>query len=390
MRKTLIITADFPPIVGGISDYSLGLAEGLAANKHEVTVLAIYSKQLKDIIRPPSSPFQVVPLFVSSILPCKLFQILWELHRLLKKNRFDQTISTIWFPCGFSVFLLKPFFRFKTILCVHGADILRASLKFKAKPFIRLIAGTADTVICNSRFTKDMAMKLLNLSANQVHVVNPGFNPQKYQDKRPLPISEIRQIQELELLCQNKKVLLTVARLTPSKGHAHMIDALPELLKKHPDLIYVIVGMSPPQVSTKPALIAQITSLGLTNVATIFDDISENFIKRAYELSTVFVMLSQDVPEGGYFEGFGIVYLEAGFFAKPVIGSRSGGTADAIVDTQSGFLIDPLDQTALVAKIDLLLHDADLARAIGSFGKKRVLERFFWEKIVRHHNELFL
>jgi glycosyltransferase involved in cell wall biosynthesis len=252
MGKTLIITADFPPIVGGISDYSLGLAEGLAANKHSVTVLAIYSQKWKDKIQPPSSLFQVLPLFGSSILPVKLLQILWVLQRQHRSARFDQIISTIWFPCGFSVFLLKPFWRFKTILCIHGADVLRASLKFKAKPFIRLIAGTADAVICNSRFTKEMAMKLLKLSAHHVHVVNPGFNPQKYQDKRPLPIAESRQIGELELLCQNKKVLLTVARLTPSKGHAQVIDVLPDLLQKHPDLIYVIVGMSPSKFPPNP------------------------------------------------------------------------------------------------------------------------------------------
>ncbi len=376
-------------MVGGISDYSFGLASGLSANQHDVIVLAIFAKAVKNKIERPTLNFRVIEIFVSSALPIRIAQIIWAAHRILAQNKVHQVISTIWFPCGLTAFLLKPFYRFKHLPCLHGADVLRASLKFKAKPLIRRIAQKADAVMVNSRFTKSMVMSLLSLPPKLVQVVNPGLNPQKYQSPNLSQPLETAQIHELEKLCLNKIVLLTVARFTPSKGHAQMISALPVLCAKHPQLIYLIVGSSPPMISTKPALVQQIESLNLTQVVHIFDDVSTHFIQHALELCSVFVMLSQEVPEDGYCEGFGIVFLEAGFFAKPVIGSRSGGVPDAIVDGQSGFLVDPENQAEVIAKVNLLVQNPGLAAEMGAFGRKRVHDHFFWEKIVAGHGELF-
>jgi phosphatidylinositol alpha-1,6-mannosyltransferase len=150
-----------------------------------------------------------------------------------------------------------------------------------------------------------------------------------------------------------------------------------------------MVGNSPSKISTKSALISQIESLNLENHAFVFGDGSTSFIKHAFELSTVFLMLSQEVPEKGYFEGFGIVFLEAGYFGKPVIGSRSGGIPDAIEDSKSGFLVNSQDSETWVNKIEFLIQNPEQAQKMGEFGKRRVLDHFLWDKIILLHHANF-
>jgi phosphatidylinositol alpha-1,6-mannosyltransferase len=85
---------------------------------------------------------------------------------------------------------------------------------------------------------------------------------------------------------------------------------------------------------------------------------------------------------GGDFESFGIVYLEANSFGKPVIGGRSGGVPEAISDGVSGVLVDPEDLGELRSAIKRLLEDEELRLKLGSAGYTRVIEEFTWPTIV--------
>ena len=78
---------------------------------------------------------------------------------------------------------------------------------------------------------------------------------------------------------------------------------------------------------------------------------------------------------------FGIVVLEAWISGKPVIGCWSGGMPDMIRDGQNGFLVSWGDTTTLMNRIEILLDNAELGRAMGENGRKGVLERFTWEKV---------
>jgi phosphatidylinositol alpha-1,6-mannosyltransferase len=87
-------------------------------------------------------------------------------------------------------------------------------------------------------------------------------------------------------------------------------------------------------------------------------------------------MISRETPETKDIEGFGIVYLEAGLFGKPVIGSHSGGVTDAVLDRKTGFLVDPLNVKEISETMILLLQDTVLAKRLGEEGRNRVLSQF--------------
>ena len=100
-----------------------------------------------------------------------------------------------------------------------------------------------------------------------------------------------------------------------------------------------------------------------------------------YNAAEIFIMPSREL-ENGDVEGFGIVFLEANAYRKPVIGGKSGGVVDAIVDGKTGLLVNPTDAKEIAFAIIRLLGNKDYATQLGVQGRKRVERDFNWEVIV--------
>ena len=96
-----------------------------------------------------------------------------------------------------------------------------------------------------------------------------------------------------------------------------------------------------------------------------------------YAAADVFVMPTR-VGDDGSVEGFGIVFLEAGSQGVPVVGPRLGGSEDAIVDGETGFLVDADDPADIARRLLELLRDPALRRTMGAAGKRRAFEPTDW------------
>jgi phosphatidylinositol alpha-1,6-mannosyltransferase len=83
--------------------------------------------------------------------------------------------------------------------------------------------------------------------------------------------------------------------------------------------------------------------------------------------------------DDGDVEGFGMVFLEANAAGKPVIGGRSGGTSEAILDGQTGFLVDPSEDQELRDALQTLLNDDKLRQTMGAAGLLRARTDFSWD-----------
>jgi phosphatidylinositol alpha-1,6-mannosyltransferase len=97
-----------------------------------------------------------------------------------------------------------------------------------------------------------------------------------------------------------------------------------------------------------------------------------------YRECDIFVMINRRVFEDGMekTEGFGLVFLEASLFAKPVIAGRCGGAVDAVVDGETGLLVDPGSTAEVAAAILALLTCPVEAKRLGAAGRERVLREF--------------
>ena len=149
---------------------------------------------------------------------------------------------------------------------------------------------------------------------------------------------------------QSNKVILTVGRLASDeryKGFDQVIELMPQLINRFPNLKYLIVGDG----SDRRRLEEKVEALGLSDRVIFTGYVPKSEQVAHYNLADVYVM-----PSTG--EGFGIVLLEAVACGVPVVGSRVDGSREALLDGQLGRLVDPGNPLALLDALTSALEEA--------------------------------
>jgi phosphatidylinositol alpha-1,6-mannosyltransferase len=148
---------------------------------------------------------------------------------------------------------------------------------------------------------------------------------------------------------RDNKLILTVGRMASQeryKGFDEVIEAMPELRRRFPNLKYMIVGDG----DDRSRLEEKVKSLGLSKKVIFTGKIPEQEKASHYCLADAYVMPS-------YGEGFGIVFLEALGCGIPVVGSKVDGSREALLDGQLGRLVDPNVPEELLEAITCVLRD---------------------------------
>jgi len=364
MLKTLLITIDFPPQKGGVATYLSNLCRNLdfgkilvLANKHEGSEHFDHKQGYK-IIR--------ARLFFKFFWPSWL-RTLRQAKKVIRREKIEQILISHVLPMGYIALLLKlPF-----IVSLHGYDVLAAQKTAWKKYWLMKILTKSKAIIVNSNFTKQEVLKL-GISESKITIVYPCPNI-KPEDLNP----QERQALKTELELHGKKVLLSVGRLVKRKGFDKVIEALPEVIKQVPNLEYLIVGNG----NYKDELEKLALKLKVLDQVTICEDIPDSNLPNYYDLADVFIMPARQIGQSDV-EGFGIVYLEANSFGKPVIAGKSGGASEAVIDGQTGILVDPENVSDIAKAIVHLMNNQEYALKLGSQGKDRIQNEFQWEKQV--------
>ena len=116
--------------------------------------------------------------------------------------------------------------------------------------------------------------------------------------------------------------------------------------------------------------------------------VSYEDLPRWYHACDLFVMPNRDID--GDSEGFGLVFLEAAASGKPAIAGKAGGTSSAVVDGETGLLVDGENIPEIVATIEHVLRDTEFASEIGKTARLRVLENFIHKRRVDQLRDLAL
>jgi len=270
-------------------------------------------------------------------------------------------------PLGAMAYLINRRDRLPYLVYTHGMDILMAQKTARKKIILDKILSRAKSIIANSHFTSDQVIKLGAKSEN-IAVIYPCPNidhPQISEWK----IDEVKEKYGLK----GKKIMITVGRLVPRKGHDLVIQALPYLIKKIPDIIYLIIGQGPNRL----ALEELVNKNNLRDYVKFLSEVPSETLPALYQVSNVLVMPSRQI--GPDVEGFGIVYLEANLFSKPVIGGRSGGISEAVIDGKTGLLVNPNSVEDLTEAINKILTNPSYAERLGMQGMERVINQFDWK-----------
>ncbi len=169
--------------------------------------------------------------------------------------------------------------------------------------------------------------------------------------------------------------LLSVGEVKARKGHHISLEAFARVQAELPEARYWIAGRYTPGPYFD-RLQAIVRARGLRNVEFL-GPIPGEELSRCYREASLFILTPQQV--GLRFEGFGLVYLEAGAYHLPVVAANSGGTADAVADGETGFLVPEGDAEAAGRAALRLLTDPELNRRMGSANRRRA-ETLTWER----------
>jgi len=170
------------------------------------------------------------------------------------------------------------------------------------------------------------------------------------------------------------------------KGQDMVIRALPLVRAKFPTVRYMIVGQGPERLRLEKLA----EQVGVRDCVTFAGPADDDELPKHYNDCDVFVMPSRDIPAEASVEAFGIVYLEANACGKPVIGGRSGGAEEAVIDGVTGLLVDPWNIEELAEAINRLLSDGYFARELGENGRHWVEKQMNWERAAQEVKEAIL
>ena len=363
----ILATVHFAPETGGISSYLRGLWENLPIDRSVLTSdkqAVPCSNQQHTKIRHVNLPCG------TSALSHYLRLLLWIpvlLKTAITKNKPVLHCGQV-FGTGFAGAVTNVLFKTPFIVYVYGAEIKVCEKRPVRKKILKWIIARSALVVTISNYTKGLLLSF-NCPEEKIFLLPPGVTPK----------NDIRQETELKWtkrFNENKRIILSVSRLVKRKGIQTVLKALPNIINKYPDTLYLIAGSG----QYKDNLKKLVRDKNISDHVVFLGRLPDEDLRVLYKLCEIFILVPHEETETGDIEGFGIVYLEANAFGKPVIASASGGIPDAVSDMKSGLMVPPENPAATANAIITLLSDKELGKRLGHYGRSRVLSEFNWKK----------
>ncbi|NCF74923.1 MAG: glycosyltransferase [Xanthomonadaceae bacterium] len=364
-----------------------------------------------------------VPLFF-------LFSFL-SLVKLIKKEKID-IIHAHWIiPQGFLAVLYKRLFRkkdLKIICTVHGGDIFSLRDWFFTK-IKKWTLDNVDEITVVSKEIKREVEKIFVIptKANEVRVsgVEESANmlylllknnfrnlfylltdPSARSYRRSVGMTKIRKgLTNLKIapMGVDEKIfspdeydknikkkynitgpfLLFVGRLVEKKGIKYAIAAMPIVLKKHPDVKFIIVGKGPLENELKK----QVKKLNLENSIIFAGGVLNNKLPRYYATADIFLGPSITAKNGDS-EGFGLTFAEALLCKCCVISSDLKAISDIIKNEKTGIQVDVKSMELFAEKIIELIEDENKRKKLAGDGYEFVKNRFTWDISAERYYDL--
>jgi len=343
-------------------------------SKHYVSALAAYALS-------NNQKYYVISLNDDSSIKYFEFDNKYYKLKCCNRNKFKFFLYACYF--GFKSNLLLSNHKNLAIICkliqiinpkmsymiiAHGREIW----DYPPTWISRISFNSAARILAVSNYTKRKVSELYSLSEDKIEVIHNALDPElvnlnKANYEFPFP--------------DNSKVLLTVSRLNksePGKGVDLVIRSLPNLIKKIENLIYVVIGSG--DLIEELSLLAK--ELNIDKKVFFIEKVNDEILYSYYKRCDLFVMPSKQ-------EGFGLVFIEAMYFKKPVIGCEIGGVTDIIDHGKNGYLIQDENIDQLSEYIIKLLIDKNNYNLLASNAEKTVHEKFMFNNFKKNIYNLF-
>lgn len=358
--RPLLVTNDFPPQIGGIEQFALQLASRLPG-------VAVLAGAHPDATAHDSRlPFPVFRGGARFMVPSSSTRSL--LRRAVAAHQADVVVFLSPLPLTF----LGPSLDVPWAAVAHGAELtIPARLPGLAAVTRRRLASAA-ALFAVSNHTAGRLRALMGDDAPPIGLVRNGVSLRGFH-----PDTDGSAIRARHGLGDDP-VLGCVGRLVPRKGQDKLVEALPAIREAVPGTRLLLVGGG--RLAPRLERAARRLPPG---AVVLTGPISGDELASHYAAADVFAHPNRSRWGGLEQEGFGIVFLEAQACGKPVIAGRSGGSPEALLDGETGLLVDGADPGDIAAAAIRLLGDPALAQRMGLAGRALVEERFSWDTVAR-------
>ena len=376
MKNVAIITGHFPPCKGGgIAEWALGIARELPKIGYQTSVYATNRKD-RDLTVHKDESFSCVTMYGRNWHEFHKWYSMYYMWKILNKNPETIFIATTWGMAKSYSYLKKKYPLSKMIVVAHGLEVTRLK-DVKELTSFKNVVNDSDLILCVSKYTKNEIIDRVDgIETNHIKFLPNGVDINRF-----FPVENTSGFLNRYNIPENSNIILTLARIIRRKGHDTVIKCLPSLIKKFPNIQYVIAGPHRKKDTYLDELKLLAKELSVENHIVFVDYIPDSDLNEIYSRSQVYVMVSRTYNDIGDSEGFGITFLEANACGCPVIGSTEGGIPDAVENNKNGLLVPADDIKSLTKAIEKFLEDQSFRRKIINQGIERVNNDFTWEKL---------
>ncbi|SCK27745.1 phosphatidylinositol alpha-1,6-mannosyltransferase [Streptomyces sp. WMMB 714] len=372
MRKTLIVTNDFPPRAGGIEAFLHSMA--LRLDPSQVVVYASTSKRGPEGAAETArfdaeQPFTVVRDRTAVLLPTP--KVTRRAAALLREHG----CGSVWFGAAAPLGLMAPALRAagarRLVATTHGHEAAWAQLPV-ARRLLRRIGEGTDTLTYLGEYTRSrIARALTPEAAARMVQLPPGVDEKSFHPGSGGEAVRAR------LGLAERPVVVCVSRLVPRKGQDTLIRAMPRVLAEVPGAVLLIVGGGPYREELEK--LAEAT--GVADAVRFTGPVPWEELPAHFGAGDVFAMPCRTRRKGLDVEGLGIVYLEASATGLPVVAGDSGGAPDAVLDGETGWVVRGGAPEEAAERVSTLLKDPALRARMGERGRDWVAERWRWDAL---------
>ena len=351
--RALIVTFDPPENVGGVEGRLAGYVRELTRQGHFVEVETFSPSHATNTME-----FHGVKLHERRSGVSDLPQSFRFTLTRMKDSHID---SVFFLSGGITLFgsLLLLYCRLthrRTAMLLYGKDVLQAMRRPLTRVLLFVSTSLTNSVLANSRFTSTLVPFV---DSRKIHILYPGVD----QSMATLGATNSH--------IPGKKILF-VGRIVRRKGLEDLIDAFRALVEEVPDATLEIVGDGP----QKSELERMVADFDLGARVSFLGTLRGKALYERYSLCDVFAMPSVTLKND--VEGFGTVFLEAGLFGKPSVGTTSGGIPEAVENGKTGLLVSEGNVFELARALRRLVTDVDFASFLGQNARERVVREFTW------------
>lgn len=274
----------------------------------------------------------------------------------------------------------QSFPKARLILSLHSVTYVQPLARHALEKIFRF----CDAVVTNSDFLKREMQSLVPCEADKVHRIHPGVDPAIFQpaEARASVRSRIRNEWQLG----DRPIVLFIGRLIPQKGLHVLLQAMEHVRHEVPDVMLVVIGSAFYGRKQETAYVKKLKKEwnSAPHDVRFVPFISPQYIQDYYTIGDVFV-----TPSLGK-EAFGLVNVEAMASGLPVVAHDVGGIREIVKHNETGYLISPKDSVQPLAEhIVTLLKDEGMRKAFGKAGRKKVKDRFTWERVATQYAFLY-